>query len=102
MSYAAPLWYFGAYLVRQVEAANLIGHAEGILVTVGCMDVSMVFATEDGGAAPPPIVVGGVSITNASELERLPALSLRVFVDKTSIHRAPPAAVGRLLMRVLV
>ena len=94
----------GNYLIAQVElgaqstAANK--HSRGIWLQIA--ELSVAFATLDGGGISPIIEVGETPLSPDDARSALQGLTREVVVARVHVHQAPPAARGRLLMRLLL
>jgi hypothetical protein len=110
MGYAIPLKQIGAYALDQLELAIASVAAEeealmqgwGPVAQLKAAEIVIAFATADGSVASPAILVVGEAPLPPDQIRKqLEPLSARVLVARADVQKAPAAAIGRLVLRVI-
>jgi hypothetical protein len=109
MRFTLPLHRIGAYALDEIEKAVALASAEapeasggGPIVKLRTAEITVVFATADGSdASPATIVVSEAPLPAATLRPLLEPLDYRVLVARADVESAPPASLGRLVLRVM-
>jgi hypothetical protein len=105
MGQAISLRHLGLYVVRELTRARDDAAAEasdgGPSALPRSAEITLAFATEDGLAIEPSVVVIGETLISPEEAIRaLTGLERRVLVAASDVESAPAAARGRLVLRI--
>ena len=108
MGYAIPLKRIGGYVLDELERAVALASEEapevpggGPIVTLRTAEIVLVFATADGSdASPATLVVSDAPLPVNTLRTLLEPHEARVRVALSDITAAPPASLGRLVLRV--
>lgn len=109
MGFTLPLKRIGEYALDELERAVALASAEapeapggGPIVKLRNAEIVVVYATADGSdASPATVVVSEASLPAGTLRALLEPLEYRVLVALSDIENAPPASLGRLVLRVM-